>query len=488
MVAVENAWALSRSAFRPREIFIRDEGRFRYIPLSTLLQLLIVALSLVLVVSTAAALLGPRLLGDEASRKAAALEEARAGYAELLQSLDRLAEGLDPQTAALVREHMRREAAQYGLAFPGRARDGAWSALLARLGSHAEGDRVALGEVNDKLLKRALLAEQQAAELANQQRDLLVKAGESAAQLRLSEARSRRSEQAADALRGRIVLLETGLTGSAQRGDLLALRLGEARSELGRERQRTELAVADRLALTSEIARLQGQVESYRYAQTSWLVALAGRTQDSIALVESAVAMTGVDLDKLLGRASRELRGAVGGPFLTASVEAGDLPQGVDALANDVGVQVERWEALKRVVRALPISAPLDRFEIASRFGHRTDPFNGRKAMHAGLDFNAPVKTPVLSTAPGRVVFAGWKGEYGRMVEIDHGYGIHTRYAHLAHISVSRGDELGHRAEIGLLGSSGRSTGPHLHYEVLVDGRPMNPLKFMEAARHVFKS
>jgi murein DD-endopeptidase MepM/ murein hydrolase activator NlpD len=135
------------------------------------------------------------------------------------------------------------------------------------------------------------------------------------------------------------------------------------------------------------------------------------------------------------------------------------LSDGVGAIATDVGVQVERWEALKLLVRAMPLSAPLDQYQITSGFGRRTDPINGRKAMHTGIDFKAAVKTAVLSTAPGRVVFAGRNREYGRLVEIDHGFGIRTRYAHLAEIAVKQGDEVGNRAKVGLLGSSGRSTG-----------------------------
>ena len=128
-----------------------------------------------------------------------------------------------------------------------------------------------------------------------------------------------------------------------------------------------------------------------------------------------------VDVDTLLSRAQKELRTASGGPFVAAAVvePLGGLPAGVDSIATDVGEQVERWEALKRIVRVMPFSAPLDQYQIASGFGTRSDPINGRRAMHTGLDFNAPVKTPVLSTAPGRVVFAGWHGEYGRLVEID---------------------------------------------------------------------
>src|SRR5262249_29317822 len=165
--------------------------------------------------------------------------------------------------------------------------------------------------------------------------------------------------------------------------------------------------------------------------------------QDSIALIESVVAMTGVNVDRLVTRVSRELGSNSGGPFIPASFEPEDRETPMSEMAIDVGRQVERWEALKRLVRVLPFASRLDHFTLESRFGRRIDPFNGHWAMHTGLDLNAPLRTAVLSTSPGRVVYAGWAGDYGRMIEIDHGYGIHTRYAHLAQISVSVGDEVG---------------------------------------------
>ena len=124
---------------------------------------------------------------------------------------------------------------------------------------------------------------------------------------------------------------------------------------------------------------------------------------------------------------------------------------------------------------------------MASSYGLRSDPFNNRKAMHYGVDLAGWGGAPVFATAPGKVIFAGRKGRYGKMVEIDHGYGIRTRYAHLQKVLVQRGEEVGHRHEIGLLGSTGRSTGPHVHYEVRFDGKPLNPDKFIKAGRYVFK-
>jgi murein DD-endopeptidase MepM/ murein hydrolase activator NlpD len=128
----------------------------------------------------------------------------------------------------------------------------------------------------------------------------------------------------------------------------------------------------------------------------------------------------------------------------------------------------------------LPISAPLKSFKIGSPFGEREDPINGREAFHSGLDLDAPYMSPVYATAPGIVTYAGYRGEYGKMVEIDHGHGISTRYAHLHRYTVSVGQHVAAHAEIGLLGTTGRSTGPHVHYEVLVNGEPQNPAKFLQ--------
>jgi murein DD-endopeptidase MepM/ murein hydrolase activator NlpD len=94
----------------------------------------------------------------------------------------------------------------------------------------------------------------------------------------------------------------------------------------------------------------------------------------------------------------------------------------------------------------------------------------------------------VYATAPGKVVYAGWRGRFGRFVEIDHGNGIRTRYAHLRKIFVRKGDTVANRDKIALLGTSGRSTGPHVHYEVMFKGRAVDPRKFLQAGKHIFKS
>lgn len=180
-----------------------------------------------------------------------------------------------------------------------------------------------------------------------------------------------------------------------------------------------------------------------------------------VRAVERVLAGTGFRVDSLL---RRHAQAGQGGPFVPAGPRAPD-----------------RWDRLQRALTVLPLAAPLAQYNVASGFGHRRDPINKRRAMHAGIDLRAPLRAPVMATAPGRVVFAGRKGGYGRMVEVDHGMGVRTRYAHLSRITVREGQRLPLGGRVGLLGSTGRSTGPHLHYEILVDGRARNPQPFLKA-------
>jgi len=154
---------------------------------------------------------------------------------------------------------------------------------------------------------------------------------------------------------------------------------------------------------------------------------------------------------------------------------------------TNLDVQLDQLEGLQTILGKLPLALPMDHFQMTSAFGKRRDPLNGRWAMHYGLDLGGVHKTAVHSTAPGIVAFAGWKGNYGRVVEIDHGAGIRTRYGHLERTLVKKGQEVKFRDQIGLMGNSGRSTGSHLHYEITFKGRPKDPMKFIKAGRYVFK-
>jgi murein DD-endopeptidase MepM/ murein hydrolase activator NlpD len=148
---------------------------------------------------------------------------------------------------------------------------------------------------------------------------------------------------------------------------------------------------------------------------------------------------------------------------------------------------MQRLRILQDVLSQLPLTPPLDSYWVSSYFGKRRDPYNGRWAMHEGIDLAGQAGLKIRAGAPGRIVTAGWKGGYGQVVEIDHGYGITTLYGHLKSVTVNEGDQVKHRGEIGRLGNTGRSTGPHVHYEIQVDGKPVDPMNFLKAGRYVFK-
>jgi murein DD-endopeptidase MepM/ murein hydrolase activator NlpD len=134
---------------------------------------------------------------------------------------------------------------------------------------------------------------------------------------------------------------------------------------------------------------------------------------------------------------------------------------------------------------AIPSVHPVDHMNFSSNFGIRSDPFQGSARMHAGVDLPGPVGTPVYATADGFVDRAERAGGYGNLVELDHGKGIQTRYGHLSSILVHDGEHV-HRGQlIALMGSTGRSTGPHLHYEVRIDGRAVNPVPFLTTADYL---
>ena len=135
---------------------------------------------------------------------------------------------------------------------------------------------------------------------------------------------------------------------------------------------------------------------------------------------------------------------------------------------------------------AVPSDKPVNMARLTSGYGTRADPFKGRRANHAGIDLAGPIGTPINATADGVVKRAGWNsGGYGNLIEIDHGRGIITRYAHLSRVGVKAGDVVTRGQEIGKMGSTGRSTGSHLHYEVRIDGKAVNPIPFMKSTDYL---
>ncbi len=143
--------------------------------------------------------------------------------------------------------------------------------------------------------------------------------------------------------------------------------------------------------------------------------------------------------------------------------------------------------ALEQGLDSVPQVKPASFATISSGFGFRRDPFTRRGAMHNGLDFKGPKGAPIHAAAVGRVSFVGWKGGYGKTVEITHGNGVMTRYAHMTKFTTKLGAQVAPGDTIGGIGSTGRSTGPHLHFEVRIHNRPVNPRTFLEQAPHVLE-
>jgi len=193
--------------------------------------------------------------------------------------------------------------------------------------------------------------------------------------------------------------------------------------------------------------------------------------REAVAEVRQLLASTGLNVDRLFPQLGPD-HGGRGGPFIVPP--KGDQPNGMTA---------DKIEELRSLIKSLPLSVPLDYYQLESRFGPRHDPFNRRASFHSGIDLSAPYMSPVYAAAGGTVTYAGYRSDYGKVVEIDHGNGIATVYGHLHRYIVSVGQRVAEHEQIGLLGSSGRSSGPHVHYEVLVNNEPQDPEKFIGLAR-----
>lgn len=238
---------------------------------------------------------------------------------------------------------------------------------------------------------------------------------------------------------------------------------------------------------TSQFAKNQG-FDNVLVRLTSSLDQVERRQMATLSAVEEGMdsrmrRMRGVVSDLGLNLANLEAavpRTAMGGPFVPVKLTANAGP--FEKQLNRINITRAEMDRLNRTLALVPYRKPvIGEVEFTSGFGVRSDPFLGRPAMHTGLDFRAATGDPVRVTANGKVVSAGWSGGYGRMVEVDHGNGLSTRYGHLSEINVKVGEFVKIGQVVGLVGSTGRSTGPHLHYETRIEGEAVDPQKFLRA-------
>jgi murein DD-endopeptidase MepM/ murein hydrolase activator NlpD len=216
--------------------------------------------------------------------------------------------------------------------------------------------------------------------------------------------------------------------------------------------------------------------------QEAFAARLLGAVKDRVAKAETAVAALGLNPDTLV----RNAAAGRGGPFIPFRGRGGQA-KALGASFAALDGALFRMEVLERTLVAVPSGNPANVLMMSSGFGYRRDPFTGAGAMHAGVDFRGPIGTPILAAAPGRVSFVGVKSGYGNVVEVDHGQGIMTRYAHLSGFTTRAGVKVAAGQQIAKMGSTGRSTGSHLHFEVRLNGVAVNPRRFLEAKADVLE-
>ncbi len=266
-------------------------------------------------------------------------------------------------------------------------------------------------------------------------------------------------------------------------------RLSVLRREAIEEADKKKSAVPANSPAAAPIEKMQSASAKLYVEQLLLLAALEEKATSRIAEFRKVIRSTGVDPDDILGpRKISNLVLAQGGPFIDSS-NVSDESTAFFRHANRAGLLVDQLAEIGGLMLRVPLSSPiLVSRTSTSGFGVRRDPFTGASATHNGVDFKAAWASSIVTTAAGTVSYAGMRSGFGRCVEVDHGNGFVTRYAHLSRIVVVPGQKLRLHAKVGELGSSGRSTGPHLHYEVLYRGKPRNPRLFIEAGRYVFES
>lgn len=246
-------------------------------------------------------------------------------------------------------------------------------------------------------------------------------------------------------------------------------RLAAAQSDLDRDQERARDLALALLRLTARLKTFVPQPTAQSAVlQTAGSSGVLGR-------VEQALVSAGIDARRFF--ASFGIRRGVGGPFIPAR----DAP-------NPAQLAV-RQNAVATMLKALPVAAPLPYYRETSPFGIRHNPFTGRgEEFHPGIDLAAPYETPVYATAPGIVTYAGWESGYGKIVRIDHGHGLSTGYGHLHAFTVVVGERVSAGTQVGYEGSTGRSTGPHVIYEVRLNGKVVNPAPFLALGHEIAPS
>ncbi len=232
---------------------------------------------------------------------------------------------------------------------------------------------------------------------------------------------------------------------------------------------------------TAKIGSVESSLDALAEDQVSFVEDIGSNIAKRTQKVAKILKKLGQDVPQ--GTRSDGGESDVGGPFipLAANADPDTFRSGVELINGEI----ERFTQIRRLAGQLPLDRPMIDAAITSGFGARMDPFFGRPAMHPGIDFRAPLGSPVRATAAGTVISAGYFGGYGNMVEVDHGNGVTTRYGHMSAITVTVGQIVPKGGLLGRTGDTGRSTGPHLHYEIRLDGDAIDPMRYIRAGNEL---
>lgn len=255
---------------------------------------------------------------------------------------------------------------------------------------------------------------------------------------------------------------------------------------------KSALASVENMDLYSRIAELETKLQHAEQSKKIFVDQVRQKTVSNISSMEELIEQTGLDLTSLKKQVSVTQPDALptakkpfdlqGGPYVP------ELTGTLSSNEREVINKLDELQTLNTIIGNLPVRKPIHGYQEMSQFGRRIDPFTGRLAFHSGLDMAGPAGSKIYATADGTVSFTGRQGAYGNMVDVDHGFKISTRYAHLSQILVEKGQRVKKGQVIAIQGSTGRSTGAHLHYEVRYNDQPMNPRNFLKAGMYVPKS
>lgn len=417
-----------------------------------------------------------RVVADEE----AAVARAETANADLQDELS----GLRDKLAVVIHDREQAETRSSALASQADALRGLLSSAEAKLSSLDERNRAT--EQRGEIQQTPTAFDETAAKAS--------RIGQSPQALGQTQRALYQAEAQRATLGARLSKIQAGYDATAKKLQQVSAERDKALSE--REHLRARIAELERKHSQREVLRPQKLVGAFRLAglittdlaeaeaeppQPGVLISdappepesdtrsVADLARRAVSEFARLLASTGLDVQRLFPQFG--LNRAVGGPFIPPKA---DQPREIDP---------DKLEAMRALIRSLPLAPPLDHYQLESRFGPRRDPFNRRLSIHTGLDFSAPYMSPVYATAPGVVTFAGYRGDYGRVIEIDHGNGIATVYGHMNRYIVSVGQRVAEHTQIGFLGSTGRSSGPHVHYEILVNDEPQDPEKFLGLAR-----